>query len=370
VRRWTMAACMDQTVARHAAQSTAWCGALSSPASVTSEIADVKRELAQSFNATSLVSWSMPQLRYCVLVLIAWSCGRPGIPLPSDSELRPVKVADFPGYSEGIAFDSSGTAYVSVGRNPDSSHAIYRIPRGGAPEVWIHLRIPNGHKVLRDGTHVIAAQGSVLHVSSAGHVLDSLTQDVTGLGFRRPNDIALDGHDGFYFTDPGAGESGRSSGTLFYVDGKFRVTLAAKGFCYPNGIVVRPDGRALYVDDGCNGRVYQLPISSPGQLGPRSVLAAIQDGSDAGPDGMTLDAAGRLYIAHYGMAQVVVLDQHGRQLRRYAAGNLLASNVAFGGPDYGDLYVTASPDRTSDRGALYRLHLGIQGRGSAATPSP
>jgi sugar lactone lactonase YvrE len=83
---------------------------------------------------------------------------------------------------------------------------------------------------------------------------------------------------------------------------------------------------------------------------------------------MTLDASGRLYIAHYGCGRIIVLSPSGQLLRRYAAGNQLASNVAFGGAGLGDLYVTGSPGEKTGPGAIYRLRLGIRGRSSRALP--
>jgi sugar lactone lactonase YvrE len=85
---------------------------------------------------------------------------------------------------------------------------------------------------------------------------------------------------------------------------------------------------------------------------------------------MTLDASGRLYIAHNGVGRIEVLDTLGHLLRRYAAGQALASNVAFGGPTLGDLFITGSPIPKSGPGAVYRLHLGIRGRPSTALPAP
>jgi len=309
-------------------------------------------------------------MRLSWLLSLALACTARGDGLPSEAVVTPIKVADFPGYSEGIVFDAAGTAYASVGRNPDCPHAVYRLQREHPPVAWVALRIPNGHKVLRDGSHVIAAEGVIVHVAPTGRVLDSLTTAAVGEHLRRPNDIALDGHGGFYFTDPGLPDSGSHNGKLFYADSVFRIALVTGGFCYPNGLVVRVDGRLLYLDDNCNGRVYRIPIVRPGVIGRPAVLATIPDSTDAGLDGMTLDEAGRIYIAHNGVGRVEVLDTLGRLLRRYQAGNLLASNVAFGGPTLGDLYVTGSPGAKSGPGALFRLHLGVRGRSSSATPAP
>jgi gluconolactonase len=302
--------------------------------------------------------------------LMACARGYPQGSLPPAARIAAVKVADFPGYTEGVAFDASGVAYVSAGRNPQSPHAVYEILPGRPPAKWLDLRIPNGHKVLADGSHVIAAEGTIVHVAADGRMLDSLSADVNGTALRRPNDIALDGHGGFYMTDPGVGESENRQGKLFYVDATWVVVPAADGFCYPNGIVLRADGRALYLDDSCDGRVYRIPIHSRGRLGTPVVIAALADSAGGGLDGMTLDAEGRLYVAHNGLGRIEVLDSAGNLLGHYAAGNLLASNVAFGGAELEDLYVSGSPGKKSGPGALYRLHLGVRGRSSMAVPAP
>ena len=139
---------------------------------------------------------------FAPLVALASACSHTGLSaLPDPSVLVPEKVADLPGYTEGIAFDAAGVACVSAGRDPRRPHAVYRLRTGATPERWLDLRIPNGHKMLRDGMHLIAAEGALVRVTGTGRVVDSLTHDAAGLAFRRPNDIALDGHGGFYVTD-------------------------------------------------------------------------------------------------------------------------------------------------------------------------
>ncbi|MGI0014625.1 MAG: SMP-30/gluconolactonase/LRE family protein, partial [Nitrososphaera sp.] len=87
------------------------------------------------------------------------------------------------------------------------------------------------------------------------------------------------------------------------------------------------------------------------------------DQIDNQPDGICLDQDGNLYVAHYGMHQVQVLSPQGKLLRRYPGGNLTTSNVAFGGPNMDQLYITgALGDEKTTRGALFRLDLkGVKG---------
>ena len=77
----------------------------------------------------------------------------------------------------------------------------------------------------------------------------------------------------------------------------------------------------------------QPAVQSPGKVGPRRVFAKLPEKDPAAgqidnqPDGMCLDAAGNLYVAHYGMKQVQVLDPTGKLVRSYDGGNLTTSNV-------------------------------------------
>jgi gluconolactonase len=294
-------------------------------------------------------------------LLVSWGAD----PLPPEGEITPVKVADLPAYSEGVVIDQSGALFLSI-RNP---HSVLRFGPDSAPGHWLQLHIPNGHKILPDGTHWVAGDGTLVHVAADGRVLDSITSDGAGRPLRRPNDLALDGDGGFYFSDPGPGLDRRSqSGRVFYMSPQQGIRQVADSLCYPNGLVVRADGKVLLLNDSCNNRVYSYQIAAPGTLASRRVFATLPDSGKCDLDGMTLDASGRLFIAHNGCGRIEVLSSKGRLLRRYAAGNRLASNVAFGGPGLGHLYVTGSLAEKSGAGALFRLELGIRGRSSRALP--
>jgi gluconolactonase len=76
---------------------------------------------------------------------------------------------------------------------------------------------------------------------------------------------------------------------------------------------------------------------------------------------MCLDAEGNLYVAHYGMKQVQVLNREGKLIARYPGGNVTTSNVAFGGPDWDQLYVTGGLGEEAGGGGLFRIDLGVKG---------
>jgi len=278
--------------------------------------------------------------------------------LPEESQVKPVEVARVPSYSEGVVFDHAGNAYISHGK------FISLISPDAKAKIWAETGSPDGHKILADGTHLVCdeSQHAVLHLDAMGKPLGKASAECDGKPLRGPNDLTLDPKGGFYFTDPGESSKEKPIGTVHYVDAKGRTHLVAEGLAYPNGIVLRPDRRTLLVGESGFNRILSYRILDPGKVSQQQVFATLPtkegDQIDNQPDGMCLDEAGNLYIAHYGMHQVQVLSPQGKPLRRYPAGNLTASNVAFGGPNMDQLYVTGALGKEGQsEGALFRLDL-------------
>lgn len=285
--------------------------------------------------------------------------------LPTESSVTAVKVVEVPGYTEGVVVGADGSVYISDVYNG----IIYRVGADGEAKVWAKTPAPNGHKILPDGTHLVCdgKEHAVLRLDAAGRVLGKAASEYDGKPLRAPNDLTLDPRGGFYFTDPGGSSAENPIGTVHYVDARGKVQLVAGGLAFPNGIVLRPDGKTLLVGESKHNRILSYDLNAPGKAGRMRVLADLptkMEGQIANePDGMCLDADGNLYVAHYGMRQVQVVSPEGKILRRYAAGNLTTSNVAFGGPRMDQLYVTgALDDEKVSPGGLFRLDLkGVKG---------
>ena len=282
--------------------------------------------------------------------------------LPPANKVKAVKLFEVPNYCEGIVFDHAGNGFISHGK------VITKFTPDLKRTIWAETGAPNGHKVLADGTHLVcdASQHAVLHLDAHGKILGKASKECNGKPLRGPNDLCLDRHGGFYFSDPGGSDDKKLIGTVHYVDAKGKTHLCADGLAFPNGIVLRPDGKTLLVAESKRNRVLEYPVLAAGKLGAMKVFADLPvkmgEQIDNQPDGMCLDADGNLYVAHYGMRQVQVLDPSGKLIRRYPGGNLTTSNVGFGGPKMDHLYVTGGLGKEAGPGGLFRLDLsGVRG---------
>jgi gluconolactonase len=286
--------------------------------------------------------------------------------LAGDSKsIEPVRLFTVPEFCEGVVFDRDGNGYISHGK------FVTKFSRDGKHEVWAETGGANGHKILADGTHLVCdrSQKAVLHLSADGKLLDKAASECDGKPFRAPNDLTLDiANGGFYFTDPEESSLEDRIGTVHYVDAKGKVHLVDSGLAYGNGIALAADGKRLFVDETFTLRVYVYEVLSPGKLGPRKVFAEMprlnrgrEQFADL-VDGMCFDAAGNLYVARFGTGQVEVFDPNGKHLRSLHAGNIACSNIAFGGSNHDQLFVTGGLGPIGKaEGALFRLDLGANG---------
>jgi gluconolactonase len=285
--------------------------------------------------------------------------------LPKPDAVKTVMLFKVPAYCEGVVFDREGNGYVSWDKT------IEEFSLDGKHHSWAETGAPNGHKILADGTHLVcdASRHAVLRLSAEGKLLEPASKECDGKPLRGPNDLTLDTANGsFYFTDPGGSSDTSPIGTMHYVDKSGKTNLLDQGLAFPNGIVLRPDGKTILMGESKKNRILAYDVKSPGKVSEHKVFCELptkdpaKGQTDNQPDGMCLDNAGNLYVAHYGMRQVQVGDPSGKVIRRYDGGNLTTSNVAFGGPKHDQLFITGGlVGEQGSEGGLFRIDLGVAG---------
>ena len=137
-----------------------------------------------------------------------------------------------------------------------------------------------------------------------------LVSEFEGLHFNEPNDLTVDAQDGLYFTDPNYKHHGQETvrkEDAYYLSADGKVTRVSTVCQKPNGILLTPDGKMLYLADNRGKAIYRYDVKGPGQLANETRWADLT----GGPDGMTLDERGNLYIG-CGPAGVKVYSPEGQ----------------------------------------------------------
>lgn len=275
--------------------------------------------------------------------------------LPRPDRVRPVPVVITNDYTEGVVTDRQGNLYFSHGRK------ITRVTPDGKATDWAEPGAPNGHKILPNGEHLVcdASRHAVLRLDAAGQFLGNAASGQSGdLDIRTPNDLTLDPAGGFYFSDSVA-----ESGAVHYVDPEGRKQPVARRINYANGVALSSDRKRLYIAESQENRILVLNLRGSGDpIGLPRVFADLPRNterpgrSDNQPDGIALDREGRVWVAHYGMKAVQVLDRKGKLVATYDGGNRTTSNVCFAGPKWDTLYATGG-----EPGGLFRLEVKVAG---------
>ena len=228
----------------------------------------------------------------------------------------------------------------------------------------------NGLLFDREGRLVMceAAARRVTRLEADGSV-KVLAEKYDGKRFNQPNDLTIDSQGRLYFSDPCYGD--RSGMELADADGRkiegvYRIDLDGKvtriithEVDRPNGLVVTPDDKSLFVADNNNSaggarKLWRFDLRQDGTVDFKSQKLIHDWKATRGPDGMKLDTEGRLYVAaglnkpnpphetqEQPTAGIYVFSPAGKLLDFVPIPRDETTNCAFGGDDLRTLYVTA-----------------------------
>jgi len=234
------------------------------------------------------------------------------------------------------------------------------LPAGAATTVHAGVTNPNGMTMDRDGRLVVCEQGSferparISRLDRRTGALETLVEDVDGAPLNSPNDVIVAADGAVWFTDPSYGHLQGFRPAPALPDRVYRHDPAtgrtapvADGFDKPNGLVLSPDGRTLYVgDSGADGgvaggfdpaRPHWIDAWDVGADGALSGRRRFGTPAAGVPDGMATDAGGRLYSSFAGGVEVRAPD--GALLGEIRLPG--AVNLTFGGPGRDLLLITA-----------------------------
>jgi len=240
------------------------------------------------------------------------------------------------GFTEGPAADARGNVYFSDGRND----SIYYVEFGRAPVLFTDDSTdPNG-MIFNTRGELVVCEGAAYRVVAFDVERQRkrvLCREFGGVRFNEPNDVAVDHHDGFYFSDPNYQHRGQPTvrkQDVYYCTCGGQVSRVSTVCFKPNGVLLSADARALYVADARGQRIYRYDVTGPGRLENETLWI---DRLGANPDGMTLDERGNLYVC-CNRGGVRIYDRAGQPIGRL---DIQAANACFGGPGFTTLMLAS-----------------------------
>jgi gluconolactonase len=258
-------------------------------------------------------------------------------------------------YIEGPSFDRQGNLYlvdIAFG-------LIFRVsPAGDVEQVAEYEGEPNGLKVHCDGRIFVADhRNGLLLIDPVTGARTSVHNRFRTEGFKGLNDLFFSSEGNLYFTDQGQTGLHDPSGRVYRMAANGDVECLLNNVPSPNGIVMNPAENWLYVAATRGNCVWRAMVLPDGSLTRVGLFIQLTGGT--GPDGLAMDREGNLFVAHTGLGAVWKFSPRGEPLLRIdsCVHGASTTNLAFGGKDNCDLFITES-----ETGTVLVAHLDVPGQ--------
>ncbi len=239
------------------------------------------------------------------------------------------------------------------------SNLLYRMVLGQKPEKVRDTQGGNGTTFDMQG-RLLNCEGDAKRVSrlEPDGSVTTVAERFQGKRLSRPNDVICHSNGTIMFTDPDfrvplqEREIGNAAVYRVTPDGAVSEVIKIE---YPNGLALSADERTLFI---ANTRwtqyIHAVELDSAGAAVRRRVFADMSadgDGLNGVPDGMKIDASGRVFCT--GTGGVWVFAPDGSLIGIIETPEICA-NIAFGGPDLRTLLLTATT-------SVYTLRVKVPG---------
>jgi lactonase len=173
---------------------------------------------------------------------------------------------------------------------------------------------PDGTMYLCDLKNGVHGGGRVVRYDPATRRLSDVLTKV-GRSAIVPDDMAVDGAGDMFVADY-QGTPTAPTGRIVQRSADGTTVPVLTGVAHPNGIVLTPDQSALWIDEDLSGTLDHVAwqYSSPASTSATATLhtaAYLSLGQNAYADSLTVDGRGDVYMAVYGLGEVLEFDPNG-----------------------------------------------------------
>lgn len=220
------------------------------------------------------------------------------------------------------------------------------------------------------GGLTLQSNGGLLLFGEQGAIWEYLDGDIAPVIDRVPveshtrfNDVAADSTGGVLC---GTKATPVRRARLYHLTPNRRLRILLDDVGLSNGIGFSTEGRQVYYVDSWTYRVDTFTFDpAQSDLSDQRVFVDLMEAPGM-PDGLTVDADGYVWVAHYGGGVVSRYGPNGVLDQRIHLPVSQVTSLAFGGTDLSDLYITTGGGQDDDpepnAGALFQLSPGVTGR--------
>ena len=246
--------------------------------------------------------------------------------------------------------------------------AVHRyVPGTGSTESWPMPEPVGCIARRRQGGFIAGFKSGLAFLDLPDGRIERIGDPEPDLPDNRFNDGKCDGAGRFW---AGTMDDGQKSatGSLYRVDADRRWHRMDSGYGVTNGPAFSPDGRTLYHTDSAAGTIFAFDAAPDGSISDKRTFIEIPP--DAGhPDGMTVDAEGHLWVAHWDGWRLTRFRPDATVERVIEIPVARVTSCAFGGPALDRLYVTTASTgldaearaRQPLAGGLFEAPVGVRG---------
>lgn len=266
-----------------------------------------------------------------------------------------LKISDKSLQLEGPAYDRNGNLYIVA----VFTGKIFKITSDENVSVIFgpDKRAPAAIDIHKDGRLFICGlgdfvKGSIYAIDSDGKGLVDILPASDGY---LPDDMIFDSEGGFYFTDFN-GYSTNPTGAVYYVSPDFKtVTKVLPNLSIGNGISLSPDGKTLWATELGASRLHRVNLKNAVTIAPFGATIPYRFTGSSGPDSMTVDMDGNMYVAMYPQGRILVFNKDGHPIGQILIpgrekGELLYTTSMCFKPDANELVITTNDGEWTGKG--------------------
>jgi len=223
-----------------------------------------------------------------------------------------------------------------------------------------------GFTIQQDGSLLLFGENGSVRVWREGGIVRTIVEEMPGERGSRFNDVIADPA-GRVFCGTMPRPDG-APGSLYRLARDGTLARLLGGLGCSNGMGFTPARRGLYHTDSIPREISLFDYDEgTGELANRRLFARLPEGGL--PDGLTVDAEGRVWSAIWGGGRVVRFDPDGVERESIELPAKLCASLTFAGPACSDIYVSCAggDDRKANgpgAGCLFR----VRGTGHRGVP--